>query len=72
MLEALRLRSLAGEGQGDGMTSQRGNWSQGHRAVDLSRWEQGVHQALSQVHLDGRQWYSGASLYLLATFSGVP
>ena len=35
------------------MTSQRGNWSQGHRAVDLSPWEQGVHQALSQVHLEG-------------------
>ena len=53
MLEALRSESLAGEGQGDGMTSQRGNWSQGHRAVDLSPWEQGVHQALSQVHLEG-------------------
>ena len=52
-LHRVFYRVFAGEGQGDGMTSQRGNWSQGHRAVDLSPWEQGVHQALSQVHLEG-------------------
>lgn len=45
-----------------------GSWSQGHQAVDSSCWEQAVHQALSQVHLDGRQWCSGASSYLLTTF----